>query len=152
VFSSAIYLLHKHPDQRAECAKDPSLIPDAFNETLRYDMPTQFLMRTLVNDVELHGVTMREGCPVMFLYPSANRDKREFENADTFEIKRRPPRILSFGHGIHACIGLHYARMEGRLCLEWMLENLPEYAVEEEKLQRIRTEFVQGWEQMPVVY
>jgi cytochrome P450 len=152
VFSSAIYLLHKHPDQRAECAKDPSLIPDAFNETLRYDMPTQFLMRTLVNDVELHGVTMRAGCPVMFLYPSANRDKREFDNADAFDIKRRPPRILSFGHGIHACIGLHYARLEGRLCLEWMLENLPEYSVEEEKLQRIRTEFVQGWEQMPVVY
>ncbi len=90
VFSSALYLLHQHPDQRAECAADPSLIPDAFNETLRYDMPTQFLMRTLNNDVELHGKTMRAGTAVMFLYPSANRDVREFENPDVFDIKRRP--------------------------------------------------------------
>jgi cytochrome P450 len=152
VFSSAIYLLHKHPDQRAECVADPSLIPDAFNETLRFDMPTQFLMRTLLNDVELQGVTMRAGCPVMFLYPSANRDRREFENPDAFDIKRRPPRILSFGHGIHACIGAHFARLEGKLALEATLQHMPEYVVEEKKLQRIRTEFVQGWESMPVTF
>ena len=102
-FSSAIYLLYKHPDQRAECVADPSLIPDAFNEALRHDMPTQFLMRTLKNDVELHGETMKKDRPVMFLYPSANRDRREFENPDVFDIKRKPPRILSFGHGIHGC-------------------------------------------------
>ena len=151
-FSSAVYLLFQHPDQRAECAKDPSLIPDAYNESLRYDMPTQFLMRTLLSDVELHGVTMREGSPVMFLYPSANRDKREFESPDVFDIKRKPPRILSFGHGIHACIGAHYARMEGKLCLEYLLEHMPEYHVEEDGLQRIKTEFVQGWEKMPIHY
>ncbi len=152
VFSSAIYLLHKHPEQRAQCVADSSLIPDAFNETLRFDMPTQFLMRTLLNDVELQGVTMRAGCPVMFLYPSANRDKREFENPDVFDIKRRPPRILSFGHGIHACIGAHFARLEGKLALESTLQHMPEYVVEEDQLKRIRTEFVQGWESMPVTF
>jgi cytochrome P450 len=152
VFSSAVYLLFKHPDEPAKCVKDPSLIPDAFNETLRYDMPTQFLMRTMINDVELHGVTMRKGRPVMFLYPAANRDEREFPNPDVFDIERRPRRILSFGHGIHACIGAHYARMEGKLCLEYLLSHMPDYDVEEEKLQRIRTEFVQGWESMPIRY
>ncbi len=152
VFSSCVYLLWKHPEQRARCAEDPGLIPDAFNEVLRYDMPTQFLMRTLLHDVELHGETMREGRPVMFLYPSANRDEREFDSPDTFDIERRPPRILSFGHGIHACIGAHYARAEGRLCLEWLLAHMPDYEVREGRLQRIRTEFVQGWESMPVTW
>ena len=64
------------------------IVPDAFREVLRYDMPTQFLMRVLKKDVTLHGVTMRQGRPVMFLYPSANRDRREFENPDSFNIAR----------------------------------------------------------------
>lgn len=150
VFSSAIHRLWQHPDQRARCARDFALIPGAFQETLRYDMPTQFLMRTLERDVTLHGVTMRAGRPVLFLYPSANRDPREFERPDEFDIDRRPPRILSFGHGIHACIGQHFARLEGRLCLEKVLRHMPEYEVQEDRLRRIRTEFVQGWESMPV--
>jgi hypothetical protein len=152
VFSSAVHRLWQHPAQRARCARDPSLIPGAFDEALRYDMPTQFLMRTLKNDVTLHGVTMRKGRPVMFVYPSANRDAREFERPDAFDIDRRAPRILSFGHGIHACIGRHFANLEGRLCLETLLARAPEYEVEEARLRRIRTEFVQGWESMPVRY
>jgi hypothetical protein len=150
VFSSAVYLLHKHPQQRAECVRDPGLIPDAFHETLRYDMPTQFLCRTLKRDVRLHGETMRTGRPVLFLYPSANRDEREFPDPDRFDVRRRAPRILSFGHGIHACIGAHFARLEGRLALEHLLRHFPDYEVEEAKLERIRTEFVQGWATMPV--
>jgi hypothetical protein len=152
VFSSAIHRLGQHPDQRAACAADPSLVPGAFNEVLRYDMPTQFLMRTLLHDVTLHGVRMRERRPVMFLYPSANRDAREFADPDRFDVRRRPPRILSFGHGIHMCIGQHFARLEGKLCLEKVLAEIPDYAVKERELRRIRTEFVQGWESMPVVF
>ena len=152
VFSSAIHRLWQHPDQRTACATDPGLIPGAFNEVLRYDMPTQFLMRSLRHDVTLHGVSMREGRPVMFLYPSANRDPREFADPDRFDVRRRPPRILSFGHGIHMCIGQHFARLEGKLCLEKVLAEIPGYAVKERELRRIRTEFVQGWESMPVVF
>lgn len=151
-FASGVHRLWQHPEQRAELAANPELIPDAYVEMLRYDMPTQFLMRVLKHDVELHGVTMREGCPVMFLYPSANRDRREFDEPDRFDIHRKPPRILSFGHGIHACIGRHFAQMEGKLCFQKLLAHAPEYEVEESKLQRIRTEFVQGWESMPVVF
>ncbi len=152
VFSSCVYLLWKHTGERAKCVADPGLISDAFNEVLRYDMPTQFLMRTLRNDVEIHGERMRKGRPVMVLYPSANRDDREFDEPDSFDIERRPPRILSFGHGIHACIGAHFARMEGRLALEKLLSQMPEYEVKEDQLQRIRTEFVQGWASMPVTW
>ncbi len=149
-FSSAVHRLWQHKDQRARCAKEAGLIPDAFREVLRYDMPTQFLMRVLTKDVTLHGVTMQTGRPVMFLYPAANRDRREFPNPDAFDITRKAPRILSFGHGIHACIGQHFAKLEGKLCLEKLLAETPEYEVEEGKLKRIRTEFVQGWESMPV--
>ena len=152
VFSSAVHRLWQHPEQRARCVRDASLIPGAFDEALRFDMPTQFLMRTLKSDVTLHGVTMRRGRPVMFLYPSANRDPREFERPDVFDIDRRPPRILSFGHGIHACIGRHFANLEGRICLEKLLRHAPDYEVLESRLRRIRTEFVQGWESMPVRY
>ena len=151
-FASSVHRLWQHPEQRAECVKNPALIPDAYQEVLRYDMPTQFLMRVLTNDVTVHRETMKAGRPVMFLYPSANRDSHEFENADTFDIHRRPPRILSFGHGIHACIGQHYAKMEGRLCLEKLLAFAPDYQVKEDQLERIRTEFVQGWASMPVVF
>jgi len=150
VFASAAHRLWQHPEQRADCVEQPSLVPDAFNEVLRYDMPTQFLMRVTTRDVEVQGVTMRKGRPVMFLYPAANRDPREFDDPDIFDIRRRPARILSFGHGVHACIGQHFARLEGRLCLEKLLSHFPEYEVFGDRLKRIRTEFVQGWESMPV--
>jgi cytochrome P450 len=151
-FASGVHRLWQNPDQRAALAADPALIPDAYQEILRYDMPTQFLMRVLTKDVTLHGVTMKKGRPVMFLYPSANRDPREFQDPDRFDVRRRPPRILSFGHGIHACIGRHFAQMEAKLCFEKLLAFAPRYEVQESRLRRIRTEFVQGWESMPVVF
>lgn len=151
VFSSAVLRLWENADQRAQVAADPGLTAAAFHEVLRYDMPTQFLMRVCKNDVPMHGKTMRAGQPVMFIYPSANRDDREFENPDAFDIHRRPPRILTFGHGTHACIGQHFAKIEGRLCLRKLLDAAPNYEVKRGELRRIRTEFVQGWETMPVV-
>ena len=93
---------------------------------------------------------LQPGHSVMFLYPSANRDEREFEEPDRFDIHRRPARILTFGHGIHACIGQHFAKLEGKLCLQKLLSEAPEYEVQADRLKRIRTEFVQGWETMPV--
>ena len=152
VFASAIYRLHQHPDQRAKCAADPSLIPEAFNETLRYDMPTQFLARLVVEEVGIRGKKLKPGQPVLFLYPSANRDEEEFEDPDSFNIERRPARILSFGHGIHACLGAHFARMEGKLCLEAALSNMPDYVVHEDRTERFRTEFVQGFAKLPISF
>lgn len=152
VFASAIYRLHQHPDQRAKCAADPSLIPDAFNETLRYDMPTQFLARVVTRELEIRDKKLKPGQPVLFLYPSANRDEQEFEDADRFDIERRPPRILSFGHGIHACLGAHFARLEGKLCLEATLSKMPDYVVHEDRLERFRTEFVQGFAAIPISF
>jgi cytochrome P450 len=128
--ATGVLRLAEQPDQRARLAADPSGIPAAYDEIVRYDMPTQFLCRTLTRDVALHGQVMREGQGVMFLYPSANRDEREFANPDVFDVTRRPPRILSFGAGTHACLGTHVARLEGRITLETLLRRMPDYAVD----------------------
>jgi cytochrome P450 len=150
-FGSAVHRLWEHPDQRAQCAADPGLIPEAYKESLRYDMPTQFLMRQVVKPIEVRGQQLEPGHNVAFLYPSANRDENEFESPDTFDIHRKAPRMLTFGHGVHACIGHHFAKMEGKLCIEKLLAEAPEYQVKADELQLMKTEFVQGWETMPVV-
>jgi hypothetical protein len=113
-------------------------------------MPTQFLGRTLTEDVLLRGQTLRAGHAALFLYPSANRDDREFDDPDLFDIDRRPARILTFGAGTHACLGLHVAKMEGRVCLEEILGTWPEYEVDLEGAERLRTEFVQGFASLPI--
>ncbi len=152
-FATTLQRLAEHPEQRARCAADPSLIPGAYEEALRYDMPTQFLGRTLLEDVEIHGQTMRKGDAVLFLYPSANRDEREFgDDPDRFDIDRRPARILTFGAGTHACLGFHVAKMEGKVCLEEVLAAWPEYEPDLEAAERLRTEFVQGYATFPITY
>jgi cytochrome P450 len=151
-FASAVHRFWQHPDQRAALVEDESLIPDAYREVLRYDMPTQYLMRKVVKPVALHDKVMQPGSNVAFLYPSANRDRREFRDPDVFDIRRKSPRILSFGHGVHLCIGQHFAKAEARLCIAKLLEFAPEYEVQQDKLKRLRTEFVQGWATMPVVW
>ncbi|MEE9609049.1 MAG: cytochrome P450, partial [Myxococcota bacterium] len=121
-------------------------------EILRYDMPTQFLCRSVINDVEIRGKTLKVGQPVLFLYPSANRDEREFRDPDRFDIKRDIPRLLSFGHGTHACIGIHVAKMEGKVCLEETLRRIPEYEVHLDRAQRLVTDFVQGYASLPISF
>jgi cytochrome P450 len=148
--ANGVVRLWEYPDQRAALVADPSGIPDAYDEILRFDMPTQFLCRTLKRDVEMHGRTMRRGQGVMFLYASGNRDEREFENPDVFDIRRRPQRILSFGAGTHQCLGTHVARMEGRVTLEAILGRIPDYEVDLERADRLRTEFVQGYASLPI--
>ena len=87
---------------------------------------------------------------MLFLYASGNRDEREFDRPDHFDIHRNPGRTLSFGHGTHACIGLHVARLEGRIALRKLLEKFPHYEVETDGLERYATEFVQGYSRMPI--
>ncbi|MHA7837964.1 MAG: cytochrome P450 [bacterium] len=151
-FASTLQRLWEHPDQRRMCVEDPSLIPDAYNEGLRFDMPTQFLMRVVKRPVEFAGAKMTEGQAIMFLYHSGNHDEREFENPDTFDILRRPPRILSFGYGPHSCLGVNVARLEGKICLEELLRRIPEYEVDLAGSERLLTEFVQGYWKLPIKY
>jgi hypothetical protein len=149
-FANAVLRLHQHPDQRAAVGADPSRALDAFHEALRLDMPTQYMCRTVVSDVTLHGVTMPAGRPVLFLYASANRDEREFPDPDRFDIGRPLARHLGFGHGTHACLGIHAARLEATVALQELLARHPRYEVPADGLERYQTEFVKGYSKLPI--
>ncbi len=151
VFAACAYRLWQNPDQRARVAEQGAeLSGHAFWEALRYDMPTQMLGRTITGEQELHGTRMKPGQKLMFLWPSANRDEREFPDPDRFDIDRRAPRILSFGHATHRCLGANVAQMEGRVLLEELLAFDPDYEIDEAGIVRIRSEFFRGFSAMPV--
>ena len=147
--AATFYRLWQNPDQRRELACDLSLVPDAFLEGLRLDTPTQHLGRTVIKDVEFGGKLLKPGQKCMFMWASANRDETEFDAPDQYRMKRRPQRMLAFGHGVHACLGKHVALMEARVALEEVMRRLPEYEIDEAKAVRNRTEFVRGWLSLP---
>ena len=113
-------------------------------------MPTQFLMRSVERPFKLGGKVLEPGQSVMFLYPSGNRDPREFDDPDVFDIHRESQRILTFGHGVHRCLGAHFAEMEGKILLEEVLKRIPDYQVDEAGIVRDRTEFIQGFVRLPI--
>jgi len=124
----------------------------AFMETVRYDMPTQFMARVTTREVVLRGETIRAGQPVLLLYASASRDGLEFPDADTWDLHRSAPRTVGFGHGTHACLGRHVARLEARVALEEVLAAMPEYAVDIDAAERLYTEYVQGFASLPIEF
>lgn len=150
VANSAVYLA-KHPDQRSQLVKDPSLIPLAFDESLRYDQPTNLLGRVVKQEVTISEKTLRAGQGVMFLWASGNRDEAEFDDADQFDITRRPRRSLSYGHGVHKCIGEHLGRLEGRVLLEELLRVAPDYTCGE-GATRVYSEFLHGYHRVPIEF
>ncbi len=150
--ANTILLLRQHPDQRRALVEDPSLIPFAFDESLRYDQPTNLLGRFVKEPVVIRGRKLEPGQGVMFLWASGNRDEEEFPDADRFDILRRPPRSLSFGHGAHKCIGEHLGRLEGRILLEEILALAPDYEVDLGGVARTYGEFLHGHCAMPIEF
>jgi cytochrome P450 len=147
--AATFYRLWQNPDQRRELARDLSLVTDAFLEGLRLDTPTQHLGRTVIKEVEFRGKLLKPGQRCMFMWASANRDEAEFDAPDEYRMKRRPQRMLAFGHGVHACLGKHVALMEARVALEEVMRRLPDYEIDEARAVRNRTEFVRGWLSLP---
>ncbi len=153
VFAGGVYQLYKHPDQRAELVRDLSLAKDAFWEMLRYEMPTLMLGACAEEETEIGGGTkIAVGQKIMHLWVSANRDEREFDDPDRFDIHRKAPRILTFNNGRHRCLGAHIAQMEGRVLLEELLTRAPEFDVDEAGAVRIRSEFFRGFDRLPIVF
>ncbi len=150
VLANLMLRLQQNPDQRRDLTRDPALAVPAFNEAVRIDMPTQNMCRLLTEDVERHGTTMHAGQSIVLLYTAANRDDREFEKPDVYDMRRSPPRSLGFSHGHHACIGLHVARKEGQVAINEILKRFPDYQVDDTKLETYATEFVKGYSAMPV--
>ena len=143
-------VLGRHPDQRAELVADRSLIPNAIEELLRYESPSPVQSRYVTRDVDLHGRTVPEGSIMVLLNGSANRDERHFTDGDSFDIHRSIGRHQAFGYGIHLCLGMALARLEGRVALDEVLSRFPEWEVDYDKAERARTSTVRGWETLPV--
>jgi hypothetical protein len=145
-------LLAQHPAALARVLAEPALIPAAWAESLRVDQPTNLLGRRVVRDVEIGCQTLRAGQGVLLLWSSANRDEAEFPDAARFDLDRRPPRSLSFGHGIHKCLGEHLANLEGRVLLEELLGATREFRVDWTRAERMYGEFLCGYRQLPILF
>jgi cytochrome P450 len=145
------FLLGEHPDERRAVAADRSLIPNAIEETLRYEAPSPIQARTIVRDVEHHGQAIPAGSIVVALNGSANRDDRHFPDGDRYDVRRPIDHHLSFGYGIHFCLGAALARLEGRVALDEVLQRFPDWEVDRAGAERAHTSTVRGWERLPVV-
>ena len=143
-------ILADHPDQRRELVDDPSLVPNAIEEILRFEPPAPHVGRYVARDVELHGRTVPEGSAMLFLVGSANRDDRRYPDGDRFDIHRTIGQQLTFGYGIHYCLGAALARLEGRVALEEVLKRFPEWEVDRAHARLAPTSTVRGWETLPV--
>jgi cytochrome P450 len=144
-------LLSDHPDQRRELVADPSLIPGAVEETLRYEPPSPVQARYVAQDAELYGRVVPEGSFMLLLNGSANRDPRRFADPDRYDIHRQTGGHLSFGQGLHFCLGSALARMEARVAFEEVLKRWPDWEVDYANAERAHTASVRGWARLPVV-
>lgn len=143
--------LAEHPEQRRQIAGNRALIPAAVEEILRFEPPAPHMSRYIARDVVVHGKTVPKGSAMMFLVGAANRDERRFENGETFNIHRPARSHLTFGYGIHTCVGAVLARLEGRTALDEFLKRFPEWDVDLENAVLSPTSTVRGWETLPVV-
>ncbi len=150
LLANAMYWLSRNPEQRALVESDPGLAARWVEETLRYDNSTQIMIRTLTRDHELHGRRMPAGDKVALLIGSANRDERVFADPARFDILRDTHESLSFGVGIHFCLGASLARLEGRVALEEVLAHLPRWTIDESRLVRVHSPNVRGFARMPL--
>jgi cytochrome P450 len=144
-------VLADHPDQRRELAADPALIPAAIEELLRYEPPGTHIARYVARDVEWYGQRVPEGSAILLLVASANRDDRRYPDGDRFDIHREFSLSLTFGRGIHYCLGAALARLEGRIALEEILRRFPEWDVDTAAARLAPTSTVRGWESLPVL-
>lgn len=147
---NAFVLFGRHPDQWRQVLDDPSRIPNAVEEILRYWPPSQYQDRFSVQDSVWHGVTLPAGSPVLLLTGAATRDERAYDDPDRFDIGRVPGQALGLGLGIHSCLGAALARLESRVAIEEMGQRWPGFAVDEAGLRRVQMSNVAGYSNVPV--
>ncbi len=144
-------VLAQHPEQRQEIVDDPSLIPGMLDEVLRYEPPGPAIGRYVTTDVEFHGQTVPAGSAMMFMVAAANRDERRYADPDRFDIRRSVGHQMTFGYGVHYCLGANLARLEGRIATEEILKRFPRWDVDWDSAKLASTSTVRGWETLPIV-
>jgi len=149
--SGGLHALLEHPDQWRRLSEDPSLVPTAVDEMIRWVSPVKHFMRTATRDTVVRGVPIAAGESVLLSYPSANRDEDVFVNADRFDVGRTPNRHVGFGFGAHYCLGTHLARLEARALYAELVPRLREIELAGTP-EYMRTLFVGGPKRLPIRY
>ncbi|HQR88020.1 MAG: cytochrome [Caulobacter sp. 12-67-6] len=148
--TGGLYALSKNPEQEAKLRANPELIPSMVSEIIRWQTPLAHMRRTALQDVELAGKQIKKGDKVVMWYVSGNRDDTVIEDADSFIIDRENPRRhLSFGFGIHRCVGNRLAEMQLKIVWEEILKRFPKIEVLDEP-KRVYSSFVKGYETLTV--
>ncbi len=149
MLAAGLLTLLRHPDQLSRLRADPSLAASAVEEILRFDNPLHYFRRTATEDTELGGVSIAAGDKVVMYYTAANRDPAVFADPDRFDITRDPNPHLSFGFGEHHCLGIHLARLEGRVFFEELLAAFPTIELAGEPV-RVRSNLNNALKHLPV--
>jgi len=148
----AAVLLARHPDQRAKLRADRGLIANAVEELLRYEAPSPIQARFVTRDAEWYGRTVPSHSKIALLTGSAGRDERKYPDPDRFDVERKFDRHVSFGYGIHFCLGANLARLEGRVVIDETLSRLRDWHVDESKVEFVRTTTVRGPARVPIAF
>jgi len=144
-------VLAEHPDQRREVAEDRSLLLRAVDETLRFEPTGPHVARYVARDFEYYGMTVPAGSSMLLLFGAANRDPRRYQDPDNFDIHRDNISHLTFGKGLHYCLGANLARLEGRVALDELLNRFGEWDIDCDSMQLAPTSTVRGWERLRLV-
>jgi cytochrome P450 len=142
-------VLSDHPDQRREIAANPALISQTIEEILRYEPPGPSVARYVTQDVEIHGQIVPAGAAMMFMLASANRDDARFPDGERFDIHRQGSPHITFGRGVHSCLGSALARVEGRVALDELLKRFPDWTVDMSGASMTPSSTTRGWDTLP---
>ncbi|WP_297730669.1 cytochrome P450 [Mycobacterium sp.] len=152
LIGNAVVELLANPDQLKLLLDDPSLLPSAVDEANRLTAPIQFAFREATEDTEVAGMTIPKGAIIALHMAAANRDPRRFDDPDRFLITRPAAKNLSFGHGIHFCLGAHLAGQEVRAAIGGLLPYLDRLEVTDAPLQRNPTALLNGWQRVELAW
>jgi cytochrome P450 len=147
--SGGIQALCEHPEQFDRLRRDPSLLPQAIEEILRWVSPVMQFRRTVMSDTQIGDQKLRPGDKVVMYYGAANRDPAVFDDPEVFDITRKPNPHLAFGVGTHFCMGSHIARLEMRVTLEEFLRRFPNVSLAGPP-KRLQSNFISGIKRLPV--
>ncbi|MEZ5511296.1 MAG: cytochrome P450 [Gammaproteobacteria bacterium] len=148
--SGGVLALNQFPEEFAKLKANPELIPNMVSEIIRWQTPLAHMRRVATQDVEMHGNTIRKGDRVVMWYASGNRDERKFENPDQFIIDRKDARNhMSFGYGVHRCMGNRLAELQLRILWEELLKRFDDIEVVGEPV-RVQSNFVRGYSELMV--